>query len=181
MQYVVKRMSEDELMHFGIKGQKHGIRRYQNEDGSLTEEGKERYGSQTAWENKQMYKRGTITKQEYKDRKHQLADGSQQSTFDKWIGGRNRSSREFQRRHEKGFKIASSVINGAAGALAAGAYVNRKGSVGNGKTAVAMLLGGAAGAGIGYGTQALSNRSNRKRLANGYGDYYSRAENKRKY
>ena len=25
------------LMHFGIKGQKHGIRRWQNEDGSLTE------------------------------------------------------------------------------------------------------------------------------------------------
>lgn len=31
------------LMHFGIKGQKWGIRRYQNEDGSLTEEGKQRY------------------------------------------------------------------------------------------------------------------------------------------
>ena len=33
----------DELMHFGIKGQKWGIRRYQNEDGSYTEAGKERY------------------------------------------------------------------------------------------------------------------------------------------
>lgn len=32
------------LMHYGIKGQKHGIRRFQNEDGSLTEEGKRRYG-----------------------------------------------------------------------------------------------------------------------------------------
>ena len=35
------------LVHYGVKGQKHGIRRYQNEDGSLTEEGKERYGGMT--------------------------------------------------------------------------------------------------------------------------------------
>lgn len=35
--------SSDYLAHFGIKGQKWGIRRYQNEDGSLTEEGKKRY------------------------------------------------------------------------------------------------------------------------------------------
>lgn len=32
------------LMHHGILGQKWGIRRYQNEDGSLTEAGKKRYG-----------------------------------------------------------------------------------------------------------------------------------------
>lgn len=33
-----------ELYHHGILGQKWGVRRYQNEDGSLTEEGKKRYG-----------------------------------------------------------------------------------------------------------------------------------------
>lgn len=32
-----------ELYHWGIKGQKWGVRRYQNEDGSLTEEGLRRY------------------------------------------------------------------------------------------------------------------------------------------
>ena len=32
------------LAHHGIKGQKWGIRRFQNEDGSLTAEGKQRYG-----------------------------------------------------------------------------------------------------------------------------------------
>lgn len=34
----------DWLMHHGIKGQKWGIRRYQNPDGTLTAEGRERYG-----------------------------------------------------------------------------------------------------------------------------------------
>ena len=32
----------DELYHHGIKGQRWGVRRYQNEDGSLTAEGKKR-------------------------------------------------------------------------------------------------------------------------------------------
>lgn len=35
----------DELYHHGIKGQKWGVRRYQNSDGSLTDEGRKRYGS----------------------------------------------------------------------------------------------------------------------------------------
>lgn len=39
----VRRLRNDELSHNGIKGQKWGIRRYQNEDGSLTEAGKIRY------------------------------------------------------------------------------------------------------------------------------------------
>ena len=39
------------LAHHGIKGQKWGIRRFQNEDGSLTPEGKERYlkNNQAKW------------------------------------------------------------------------------------------------------------------------------------
>ena len=36
-------MSYQHLAHHGIKGQKWGIRRFQNQDGSLTEEGRERY------------------------------------------------------------------------------------------------------------------------------------------
>ena len=42
----------NELCHFGIKGQKGGIRRFQNKNGSLTEQGKKRYsdssGSRTS-------------------------------------------------------------------------------------------------------------------------------------
>lgn len=38
-------LNEDELEHFGTKGMKWGIRRYQNADGTLTEAGKKRYSS----------------------------------------------------------------------------------------------------------------------------------------
>lgn len=33
------------LMHFGVKGMKWGVRKYQNEDGTLTSEGEKRYGT----------------------------------------------------------------------------------------------------------------------------------------
>lgn len=41
MWYVI---NEDELYHHGIKGQKWGVRRFQNTDGSWTEDGRKRYG-----------------------------------------------------------------------------------------------------------------------------------------
>lgn len=38
---------QNELYHHGIKGMKWGIRRYQNKDGSLTSQGKKKYGKST--------------------------------------------------------------------------------------------------------------------------------------
>ena len=40
---------ENSLCHHGIKGQKWGIRRYQNPDGTLTEAGKAHYRSREGW------------------------------------------------------------------------------------------------------------------------------------
>lgn len=44
-------LSDQELCHHGILGQKWGVRRYQNADGSLTDEGKKRYGKTNLTEN----------------------------------------------------------------------------------------------------------------------------------
>ena len=41
-------MSNDILIHHGIKGMKWGIRRFQKKDGSLTSAGKSRYGDSAA-------------------------------------------------------------------------------------------------------------------------------------
>ena len=41
--FAVTRIGQNELMHYGILGQKWGVRRYQNEDGTLTDEGRRRY------------------------------------------------------------------------------------------------------------------------------------------
>ena len=38
-------MGENVLAHYGIRGMKWGVRRYQNKDGSLTAAGKKRYSS----------------------------------------------------------------------------------------------------------------------------------------
>lgn len=42
----VNRIYSDELLHYGVKGQKWGVRRYQNPDGSLTEAGRKRLAKQ---------------------------------------------------------------------------------------------------------------------------------------
>lgn len=44
----------NELYHYGIKGQKWGVRRYQNPDGSLTDEGRERYSNDSNYRRKQI-------------------------------------------------------------------------------------------------------------------------------
>lgn len=45
MTYVVTKKNDDVLMHHGVMGMHWGIRRYQNNDGSLTAAGKARYGT----------------------------------------------------------------------------------------------------------------------------------------
>lgn len=57
-------MSNDHLQHYGIPGQKWGVRRYQNADGSLTNAGRNRYNENYSEEqrsrDKRVYGRGGV-------------------------------------------------------------------------------------------------------------------------
>ena len=59
----------DELKHWGILGMHWGIRRYQNPDGSLTPEGRERYGVKTAAETKKETYSQKLESLKYKENK----------------------------------------------------------------------------------------------------------------
>lgn len=56
--------NDEYLMHYGVKGMKWGVRRYRNEDGSYTEEGKKRYRDVPNLKNLRRRKYGLSTKEE---------------------------------------------------------------------------------------------------------------------
>jgi len=63
LQLIPKEYENSVLIHHGVKGQKHGIRRWQNEDGSLTPEGYIHYGVGQGNKQKSDTKEKTETKE----------------------------------------------------------------------------------------------------------------------
>jgi hypothetical protein len=61
----------NEFYHSGVKGQKWGVRRYQNPDGSLTAEGKKRYRNDSV-KRRNLEEKATMSARIYVDRKRRL-------------------------------------------------------------------------------------------------------------
>lgn len=127
----------NELYHHGIKGQKWGIRRYQNPDGSLTPEGKAKYGTIDNFN--RNYKRDAIR------------EGLQRKVQANVNRSAKRGSEYIKQGHTKGRTIGHGVARQAAmevGALAAaamiGGYVGKRvvsGKMGMDSAAGTILIG----------------------------------------
>lgn len=90
-------IGEDELRHWGIKGMKWGVRRYQNADGTLTAAGKKRYTNSDGSLNKAGKKRfGDSVKQEPEVVKKKTAKDMTDEELDRAIN-RARKEDEYNR------------------------------------------------------------------------------------
>ena len=88
----------NELYHFGIKGMKWGVRRYQNEDGSLTPAGKKHYGNMS---DDKLQK--SLYKQVKKARANQ-SDWSNQWNVNNTIGKHSKAVEDRYRKDVKKFQ-----------------------------------------------------------------------------
>lgn len=90
-------ISEDELYHHGIKGQKWGVRRYQNKDGSLTPAGKKR--SKADIRRDKMNKLKDNDKLTDKERK--IAEYGSLSKKEQWNMAAEKANKTLQERRAK--------------------------------------------------------------------------------
>lgn len=96
----------DELYHHGIQGQKWGIRRFQNEDGTYTPEGKERYGFGTM--KTKTVKDGTVTAQY----KHENGNEETKKLIDDVVSTRDGNHLEaFETMSSKYKKLGPKVVD----------------------------------------------------------------------
>lgn len=96
-------MENNSLSHWGIKGMKWGKRRYQNPDGTLTAEGKKRYGDDSHEDYRRAHEKKSVS---------QMSDKELQAR-----NNRLQMEQNYQRLTQKtgkGKKIVSAFIAGGA-------------------------------------------------------------------
>lgn len=117
-------MQEEIIYHHGVKGQKWGVRRYQNEDGSLTPAGKKRYAEDADSEVKESRKqdvknRRTLSDSELEEKIKRLEmERALKSLTEEDISPGKKAAKEIL--SSAGKKVLSAA---AAGALAYGVKV----------------------------------------------------------
>ena len=105
----------NEMYHHGIKGMKWGIRRYQNEDGTLTPEGEKRYNAYNA--DRKLRGEKALSEDQFK---RQVLDGKRYK-FNKELksrGLKELSKEEFAANQKKVRKVVGGVLAGALGITA---------------------------------------------------------------
>lgn len=105
-------MKNDELYHFGKKGMKWGVRRYQNEDGTLTEAGKKRYARDAREKEYNQYdsEKGVHYKQSKKNGRSDLAVDTKRYVKEdtertkKLVDSTSRMTEELKKANDKAIK-----------------------------------------------------------------------------
>lgn len=168
MQYIVVK-SDDYLEHHGVKGQKHGERRYQNPDGSLTPEGRQHYGVGEGRDARYQNPDGSLTNngrarlarsQRYVDAKRKTAGQRVRRTLGAGLvgglipgiaGAAGVTGGTLAALAAKGYSLAGLTAGGVGSLAASGAVVAAP-------LIAAGALGGLAIAGIKHGVQAAKVR-----------------------
>lgn len=100
----------NELYHFGIKGQKWGVRRYQNEDGSYTQAGLDRYAKKIARnEQHNIHLEAKAAKYDKKSEKYKYKAEKYHNKVD--LGGSNRLGVKAQKLAYKASKLRKKGLN----------------------------------------------------------------------
>lgn len=168
------------LMHHGVKGQKWGVRRYQNKDGTLTESGKKRYGVSHLDEihlgkplsandpsvkdsdivQRAKYLKDTASKEE-KKAVRKVSPGSRKAYYEARAVGLNKDAASYVALvGSKGFAGDITAAAGAVGSLLGGAGAYKLGST---ALAAAIMVGGVAiSPYLGYTVNAIVDRHRNK-------------------
>ena len=139
----------EELYHFGIKGMKWGVRKYQNEDGSLTDAGVKRYSTKAAKmyykaEKHRMHRDNAKTFSAYKKAERRV--GKAEAKADRYSAGLSKQAMDAGRRKVASSRALKFTMASVASAAATGAGIAAIAATG-GTAAPLAVIGLAAGGG----------------------------------